>query len=634
MAEDKYDKSDDRKPVDNSLEEERCAKMVLACKKQSVDFYEDRFSKFNYFDRLYIKGACKKNAPYGRSNLKLPLVFQQVEPFVAQMTETMCGEGPYIRYQGRTTEDDESAEKITDFTQWQLEAGGFLKPQTQWFRNLAKYGTAIMKPVWEVEVEEVEEEQQIQLPAFDPITQSATLETVTQKVTETVIVHDGPRFYNVSIYDFFVPASATSSDVQRLDWCIHRNYLDLDQMIDNPNYINKDKLKKIRGDSEDEDGNDKSDGPSFERDTGKKTQIEQNTDKPTEKFAGKHEVLEWWGYYGEKKGDEKVPYLITVALIQGAADPIILRKEKNPFKYKFKPFIACNDYPIEGEFYGYGEVDHIEGLVTESTALRNHRLDVNNMSLNKMWLVERQAGVNLRDLYAAPNKIVLTNDLNGLRQLEFSGITQASVEELGKIDFDIQNTTEIINPRQDVSSVGAAFGGTATGVNFLSARANLRLLLKARIIEQDYFKPLGMMLLKYNRDMVTDETYFRATDEKENPYGHQIGPDAFASEIDYKATSNPSKLSVDERKANLGYLLQTIAQVEKVAPGSTNFYELLPEVFKTAGFTHPDKYVNPQQTTIMVTPDGQAVDRYGKPVQIMQVDEKGQPIQQAQPQVA
>jgi hypothetical protein len=609
---------------------ERAAEMVVECKEESLTFYKEKFQRFNYFDRLYIKGAAKVNTPIGRANLKLPLAFQQVEPFVAQMTESTLGEAPYIAFQGRTEEDEEPAEAITDFNQYQLEQGGFLAAQTSWYRNLAKYGTAVMKCVWEVDIQNVEVETDVPSPvidpatgqmAMDPQTMQPVIEMKTVKKIEPVKMHDGPSFYNISIFDFFVPKSATSYNVQKHEWNIHRTYRSIDELINNPNYGNKKKLRQFR---DGVDGDDNVEPNNGSKDNPKRIQLDQNNGKGFKKFEGKIEVLEWWGdYKKEKDEDESKPYLIVVALLEG--EPVCLRCDENPFKYKFKPFLASNDYPIEGEFYGYGELDHIEGLVEESTALRNARLDVANMSLNRMWLVERQAGINLRDLYSAPNKIVLTNDLNGIKPLDMQGVTPSSVEELARIDFDIQNTTEIINPRQDVSNMGAAFGGTATGVNFMSSKSNLRMLLKTRLLEQTYFKPLAQMMLMYNRDMVDDTIWFRVTGAEENPF-RQISPDAFGSEVDFKPMSNPEKLSNQERKANIEYLLQVAAQIEKVRPGTNKFEELLPEVYKLAGFKNAKKFVNPPQLTVMQTPDGQLIDQRGSPVNVMPVDQQGNPL--------
>lgn len=606
-------------------QEDRAIRLVVASKKESVTFYEDKFKLFNYFDRLYMKGAAKTNVPYGRANLELPLAFQQVEPFVSQMTETMLGEVPYLSYSGRGPEDDDVAEEITDFTQYQLDCGNFLPSWVSWCRNLGKYGTAVMKLNWEVDSVEITSEEDLTFTIVNPATGQPEEITKTETNTEDYDKHDGPMFYNVSLFDFFVPRAATSCDVQKMPWVVHRVYRTLDQLLDNPNYDrNRDWIKKLINER-DEDELDPSQSIGSGMEEAKRTeQNQKNSSKGNRKYAGQIEVLEWWGDFKFSPKERAKSALIVVAIIDN--EQILLRLDENPFRFKFKPFLMANDYPIEGEPYGYGELHHIKGLIEESTALRNARLDVANISLNRVWLVERQAGVNLRELYTAPNKIILTNDLNGIRPMDMGQVTASSVQELARIDFDIQNTTEIINPRQDVSNVGAAFGSTATGVNFLSGKSNLRLMTKARLLQDTFFRPLADMLNWFNRDLVTDDMYYRVNGEdNKNPY-RTISPDAFLTRVDYKASSSPDKLSLSQRRDNMSYLLQTLAQIEKVSPGTNNWPELLKDIHKLAGHPHPEKYILPAQTKIFQTPQGQVLDNKGQPVQVVPVDEQGQPL--------
>lgn len=616
--------------------EERAIKLVTACKKESLEFYEEKFKQFNYYDRLYVRGASKTNVPYGRANLELPLAFQQVEPFVDQMTETMVGEAPYIAYSGRNEEDDQAAQEITDFSQYQLECGNFLPSWTSFCRTLAKCGNAVMKVNWETDIIEVEEE--VEVPIIEKVINPATgqLEDMQTGVkievqNEDFTKHDGPVFYNLSLFDFFVPRSASSPDVQKMPWVIHRTYRTLDQLLENPNYKRAhDRIKKIQEEEESEADNESGSNIGDIREQARRASMDlKNPSQGSKKFQGKIEILEWWGDYKFKKTERAKPALIAIAVLEG--EKICLRLDTNPFKFKFKPFLMTNDYQVEGEPYGYGELHHIKGLIEESTALRNARLDVANISLNRVWLVERQAGVNLRELYTAPNKVILTNDLNGLKPMDMGNVTPSSVNELARIDFDIQNTTEIINPRQDISSVGAAFGGTATGVNFMSGKANRRLMTKARLLEETFFKPMAQMLNWFNKDLVTDNMYYRvAGTDNPNPYGKEISPEALLTPVDYKPSSNPSKLTVGEKKDNMAYLLQTLATIEKASPGVNNWYELLKDIHKLAGHPHPEKYVNPPQTTIMQTPDGQILDNKGQPVQVVPVDEMGKPVEASQ----
>jgi len=608
-----------KKPEMSDEKKKRLIKKVVDAKKDSITHYKDKFKEFQLYDILYMAGVTKSNVPYGRANLGLPLAFQQIEPFVCQMSETMVGEAPYIAYEGRGPEDDEMAQEITEFTQYQLDNADFVVEYTKYLRNVGKYGTGQSKLVWETESFEIEEEkeQPIDLGMVSPeLAMEAALNPPMETVTENVLVtmHDGPRFYNLSIYDCFIPPSAASPDVQSMEYFIHRAYRTPKQVLRNSNYkMAHAEIERIL----EEEKNSEEEGTEYNKAALPQPEPLDPAER-RDKYKGQFEILEYWGH----RDDTPEEQLIVVGLYCG--HEILLRAEKNPLKYKFKPFLMSNDYPVEGEAYGLGEILHIKDLIKESTALRNARLDVVNTSLNGMWLVERQSGVNTRELYNAPNKIILTNDLNGIKRLETSGANQTSYTELGQIDFDIQNTTEIINPRQDVSRVGGAFGGTATGVNFLAAKANLRLKQKAMIQEQQFFKPLARMLNWYNRQFTTDEQYYRvANNEDASPY-RTLPEDAFLTDVDFKPTSQPEKLSISERRENLGYMFQTIGQIEKVAPGSINMQAFVKEGLKLYGFSHPDKYINQQGKVVYQTPQG-LVDERGQPVQVMQAPEQQQP---------
>jgi len=475
----------------------------------------------------------------------------------------------------------------------------------------------------------LESEEQIPQIGIDPQTGSPFVSFITQKKTEEYKKHEGPRFYNRSIFDFFVPRGASSCDVQKMSWVIDRVYRNLEDLLDNPLYARAHDQIKYLLENNEEDHKITGDGGTA-LDTPKRTDLSlKNPAKGLSKYKGQVEILEYWGEYRKEKGEKAEQYIIAVAVV--GEEKLLLRFEENPLSFKFKPFIMSNDYAIEGEPYGYGELHHIKGLIQESTALRNARLDVANLSLNRVWLVERQAGVNLRELYTAPNKIILTNDLNGIRPMEMGQVTVSSVNELARIDFDIQNTTEIINPRQDVSNVGAAFGSTATGVNFLVGKSNLRLLTKARLLQEQFFKPLADILNWMNRDLVTDDMYYRlAGEDIKNPY-RSVSPDAFLRRVDYKPTSSPDKLKMAEKKDSMAYFLQTLGQVVKVKPNiNINFEELIKDMAKTLGFARPEKYIGPSTTTVVATPQGQLMDTNGQPVNVMQVDESGNPIQPVQ----
>lgn len=602
--------------------EDRLIKMVFNDKNDSSDFYKEEFKKFNQYEKLYKEGAKKTNVPWGRSNLKVPLGFQQVEAYVSNMLEIQLGDAPYISYEGRYEEDKETGEVVTEHAQFQLEEGDFSSAHQTFLRDQAKMGTSVLKVPWELKVKSIEEEvieiQQVPSgvdelgnPLFEEIEVQATkIEEIKEK--------DGPGFHKVSIYDFFVPKSAVDTNIQDLEWCIHRTYRSIDELVANPNYKNTEKLKALQKDDN------YSNKPQL--DSEKQTSLDINSNsKGDQKFCGKVEVLEWWGEARLTKDGPKVPALIVVGIAD--EDIILLRKDENPFKFKFKPFVASNYIPRDDSFYGYSVFDQIDGLIEEATALRNARLDSVNMSLHNMWLVERQAGVNLRELYFAPNKIVLTDDNAGIREVRASGPTAGSYQEIARLDFDVQQTTDIQSPSQAGTNLGGAFSDTATGVNFVAQKSNLRMKALARWMEQTYFKPLAKILLWHNKEFITDETFFKFREDSDNPY-RMIGPEDLLREFDFKPVSNPSKLSLVDKRANLEYLLQVIAQIQKTRPDIQIDVEfILKEFMKYLGLNVPKTIVQTGPTTIAQMPDGSIVDQKGQPVQVVRVDENGNVVQ-------
>jgi len=601
------------------IKNKECLEYVDDLLTSSRKFYKPLHKKWNTFEYLYAKGAAKKNTPRGRANLELPIAFQQIEPFVDQLSELLLGEAPYIKYVGRNKEDLEASEEITNFTQWQTEIGELYPEARKYFRNLGKLGNAVMKINWEEDSTEIElepDEYEFDMETGEP------KEYIQDRVT-----FDGPRFYNISLFSFIIPKGVDHCNVQKMPWVAHRVYRTPEELLDNDNYkMAHAKIKKMIGKK---DNKLESNKPVIRNDSDKEVSKEagvalfgqgKDLDK---KNQGKWEIIEWWGMYNLGKG-RKEPALIAVAHT-GEDDALLLRKEPNPFKYKFKPFTMSYNYPVEGESYGYGELNHIKGLISESTALRNARLDRTNISLHSMWLVERTSGVNLRDLYTAPDKIVLCDDKEAIEKLEHSGASQASVEELARIDYDIQSTTEILNPRQDVSNVGAAFGRTATGISYLASRGQLRSVIKAKLLQYTFIKPLARILLWYNREFIGTEegskTEYRVSDTESNPF-RELDNTSFLSDVDFVPESSPIKATRAERSEDLAYLMQTIAQVEGVVPGTVNFRELLLESFKLKGYPHPDKFLNPEgPTTVIDDGQGNLLDEKGQPVNVVPIEQ-------------
>lgn len=600
--------------------ESKCLEYVEDVVRDSDDFYKPLRKKWNTFEYLYTKGASKKNTPRGRANLELPIAFQQIEPFTDHITELMFGETPYITYTPRRNDEQTyySAQDITKFTQWQLEVGDFLPEVKKFLRNVGKFGNAAMKVVWEEDLIEVDLSPE-ELD-FDPETGQP------KDLTRDDVVFDGPRFHNLSLFSFKIPKGATSCDVQKMPWCAHEVYRDPDDLLDNDNYWRgHSKIKKLLG-YKDEDKESSKSSPKEKPEENKSKEaslalFDNSSDRDT-KHQGTWRVIEWWGKYDLGKGYKEAS--IIVIAYPTDCEPILLRMEANPFKYKFKPFIFAYDYPVDGEAYGYGELNHIKGLIQESTALRNARLDRTNISLNSMWLVERLAGINTRELYTSPDKVVLCDDINGIKKLEHTGPSPVTTEEIGHIDYDIQNTTEILNPRQNVSNVGAAFGRTATGIDYLKSATGLRISSKAKLLQYTLIRPLARILLWYNKEFIgesgKDTIEYMVTGDGINSF-KEVQSMSFKADIDYIPEASPIKKTRAEQEESLSYMLQVIAQIEKVNPGVVDMRKLLTKAFELKGFSRPEEFMLPPgPLKVIQTPEG-LIDEKGQPVEVIPIEQ-------------
>ena len=600
--------------------EQDCIEYLEDELRESEEFYRPVRKKWNTFEYLYTKGASKRNKPRGRANLSLPIAFQQIEPFVDNLSELMFGETPYIPYKARRNDEEltRSAEDISLFTQWQMEGGDFYPEAKKYLRNLGKFGNSVMKVVWEEDTIERDlspDELEFDLETGEPI-----------EFTTDEPVFDGPRFYNISLFEFIIPKGVTHCDIQKMPWVAHQVYRDPEELLDNDNYWRAHpRIKKLlKGDKGEKESSKSVPKQQPEQNYSKEASLAlyDGTGKVFKKNQGKWRIVEWWGSYNLGKG-RKEPALIVIAFPDDDS-PILLRKDPNPFTYKFKPFTMSYDYPVDGEAYGYGELNHVKGLISELTALRNARLDRTNISLNSMWLLERQAGVNPRELYTAPDKIILCDDKEGIKKLENTGPNAATVEEIGSIGYDIQNTTEIIDPRQSVSNVGAAFGRTATGIDYLASKTGLRLTSKAKLLQYTFIRPLARILLWYNRQFIgngeKDELEFRVTGDNINSFA-TMDPMAVLADVDYVPESTPIRKTIAEQADNLNYMLQVVAQVEGVSPGISNIRNILKKTYELKGFSRPEQFVNPEGPTTVIDTGQGLVDEKGQPVQIIPIEQ-------------
>lgn len=548
--------------------------------KNAESFCGPYFDKFARFMDLYMAKQHKYESipAHQRANLKPPYAFQQIETMKPMIMEAIFNERPYLQLAGRQAEDIESAEIMSDYIDQQLDEVGLYEKYSDFVDTLLKTGTAIAKVPWITKERTVRRKR----PIFD---ETIGIE-IPQDVEETEVYYDNIDFQHIAITDFYPDWRATSPNVQDFD-CAHRmtkSYWDLkanEKKGEEGIYIN---LKELYSSIADADGDIQTDAGEGEYDELKKESLDQDH---VSKGLEKVKLIEWWGLFSAKAGEAPEPYVITIA-----NDCIVIRCEKNPMPGQMKPFVAGVDYRVPGEFYGIGEIEMIESLIHEGTTMRNARLDQSNMALNRMYIVDRTAGINNRSIYSKPGGIIWANDINGIRELPPPEVTGSTYKEIGQVEFDIQNTTANINAGQSTQNMGKAFTRTATGVNYLEKFTSDRIASKIKLQEAYVLKPLITLIVSYNREFVTDDKVVRVTNK---PFSFaQLPVDAFEKEYDYRRIAVSDKIMKQERQANLSMVFQTLMPFIQQYPQMFNVNNLLGDFLKEFGFRNVDRYFNEQ----------------------------------------
>lgn len=588
----------------------QCVKDFMSLSKRYTRPFFDKFVKL--FQSYYGAKLFRTN-PLQRADLRPPYTFTIIETYTPFFIEAFLSDKPYIAVDGREESDTQYEEKLENFLSYQLDEMNFEEKFTCFIKDYLLYGTAIGKLVWKLEKkwvteEEAEPEQPQEQINNDPISQllnsflenneseSIPYEKSEKKELVQILDKDQPEFENVNIYDFFPDWSASKpGDIQSMRSCVHRVYRSMDQLREKEKkklpdgsyrgiYSNLDMLEMNLQNKNNDSNNT---GYSTVSDIIK----QQATDSEVSiKNKNKIEIWEYWGKFDPDANGKIREYVITVA-----NGDVVIRCDENPLQGKYKPFIGAVNYQIPNEFYGLGEIEPVWSLIKEATALRNARLDQANQAVNRMWLVDRNANINLRSVYTRAGGVILTNDINGIKAMDPAEVMGSSFREVSEIDFGIQQAVALPNPSSGVGKVAPGYSRTAAGVNFLQSFTNSRLSLKIRLLSTQFMNKLGQMLLSMNKQFLNGNTYIRVTNEGTNIF-EEIPYQAFFKKYDFSTSSAVDRMTRKDRQQNLYQnIIPLMDKGEQALPGLINWAQFIPDTLKDFDYRNTNKYIVPEE---------------------------------------
>lgn len=441
------------------------------------------------------------------------------------------------------------------------------------------------------------------MPMFDQPQQVGEQVVGMQTQRVPVIEYEGPCVSWVDIFNFWPAPEADDIDPAR--YVIERFYRPMSHIIE----------KVASGDyhfppeMSPEDITDLTDDPGNIRKSSIDLGAGSNND-PTRKDV---ELLEYW------TDDHRI---ITVANRKA-----IIRVQENPFDHRQKPYIRVVDYVQEGEFWGVGEVEAIEGLQDVENAIINQRIDNIRLTMNKTYAFNEQALTDPRDLQTSPGSgIRVSNDRNPrdvLMPIDMGDVTPNAFAEAEQMERLIERVSGASAYQAGLDS--PSMNDTATGTSIVMEAGNTKFALKSRLSEIMGLQRLARQWGSLIQQFTSQERYVRILGQDGAFTFQQLQPDSILGSVDYSIETASSQSTESIRKQQAMQLLQLVAGI---APQAVP--QLLIDLLESFGKKNLAAYIGPQaQQYALQMAQLQNMLSQGAPGQGMQ---PGQPGQQQQGQ--
>lgn len=472
---------------------------VLKNFRRSASYRQDKEKQWKRYYRMY---RCRAEAQQDqtRANLFIPEVFTTVETLLPRLVSRYLNTNrSIVEVLAREETDVENAKQVQMLLDYQFERMKLPFNLVAFYKQALLYGTSVGKVYWDYRTRE-------------------------DDLGKVHVLYDDPVFEVLDLFDFFIDPD--SMDIQDARYCIHRKYLSLKELEQRQKrgiYKNVDQLKAIcTADSS------SISPPAEER---------HNAIEPDDRDV---EILEYWE-------DDRI-------VVVGGRK-VVLRDEKNPFYHGQKPFVNIVFVPVPFEFYGIGVVEPIEGLQHEINTKRNQRLDNVNLILNRMWLIQRGAIDDLRQLRSRPGGVIIVNDMNGIQPLPAPDVTSSSYMEEDKIKMDIQNTTGVSDYIRGVMSSERQ---TATEVQIKSEQSASRFEFNFRLMAEMGLKRIARMVIQLDQQFIRKERVIRILGDQ-GPVFNRVTPEQIVGNFDLIPSVDPSGIHEAEKKKQIMSVYSALA---------------------------------------------------------------------------
>jgi hypothetical protein len=514
--------------------------------------FTDRWKKFYKIFRSYVQ---RKEGDW-RSKVFIPVGFWIVQSIAPRLVAQL----PTFLAYPVGPEDEDPAKAMEDLLKW-------ASVQSHLFMELVKadfsaliYGTGILKtyhrhverkkrireplqtaPEQLIPLIDPETGQPYRDPDGNPLQPQAPLAAESDLGYETKIVpyeqYDGPAAEAVDIFNFWPAPEAQDIDDAR--YVFQRAFRPMSWVLELkdkgvfrfPDFMSE---NDIWGEEE----------PEAERLASVELGAAQHQD-PTRKVV---EILEFWT-------DELV--------ITYANRKAILRVQENPFDHGEKPFCRMVDQLVPHSFWGVGEIEPLEGLQNLLNAIVNQRVDNIRISMDKMYLLVKDAIQEVGQLKTRPGGFVEV-DIGpagsleaSIMPLELGDVGGDAFAEAEQIERFIEKVSGVTGYQQGTDA--PSLNDTATGIALVQEAGATRFSFKTKLMELTGLSRLARHFGSIIQQFWNTERVVRLLGPTGEMYFQTFTPEAIAGALDYDIESESSTQTESLRKDSAGTLLQLLA---------------------------------------------------------------------------
>jgi len=454
--------------------------------------YDDKWIDYTRQYRSKIENEAEY--PY-MARLFIPYSFTSIETTIPRLMGAIFSSDPIIAVKPTIEDDVANAKTMEQLINHQIRIMNLFNTSISSFKDACILGTLIEKIDWKQEfrnkkriaMEEVYNEyDEMGNPTGTPQNMPMRNDKGKPIIEKYRLpIYDDPFIHYIDLFKFLIDPKADPIDpidsAEAVIFITESTIPKLKEMEKEGIYKNISEVEKVKGGIEFEEGNERFNVVD-------KTAPTRLDDKHTQRVL----LYEYWE-------DDRVIVL--------AEENVVIRDEPNPYWHCRKPFLMARICPVQNEIYGIGMMEMVESLQHELNDTRNQRQDNIKFALNRMWIIARNADVDYKNIISEPGGIIISNDVDGIKEVTTGDVTQSSFINARDIAEDIQRAHGIHDPALGKPTSRE----TATGVLSLQEAANARFQMMIMIMCRNLFNKAAEMMIDLNQQYITGEKIFRLT---------------------------------------------------------------------------------------------------------------------------